>query len=147
MRYNSEEITALVGEFSTGDSVTIQVIDIVNDEVLTLADNVCEELGNCPGMFKWTTDKMPAGVEGHMLYRMNNGSKNYYGKFTMGGHLDEMKESLQLLTSAQMGSWHIKNDNHMYMYDEEGETIAKFALYDITGTPTMHSVFKRDRVD
>ena len=59
MRYSETEITTLVGQFSPGQTVTIKLIELSNDALVTVTSDVCVESLHIPGMYLWKTNNMP----------------------------------------------------------------------------------------
>jgi len=101
MRYSETEITTLVGQFSPGQTVTIKLIELSNDALVTVTSDVCVESLHIPGMYLWKTNNInDTSLIGYsnLLYEMTcleDGSK-FYGKFVFGGYVDDVVDAADL---------------------------------------------------
>jgi hypothetical protein len=94
MRYSEDEETVLVGEFESGSDVTIEILCLETDKLVTLDKDECEESGVFSGVYKFSTkyiDKSTVPVYANLLYRMTDGVDTYMGKFVYGGWLDNIE--------------------------------------------------------
>ncbi len=95
MRYQTEvkgESTYLLGEFATGETVTIVLYDILTGNIIPLDSNTCNEIGTT-GWFRWATTEIttPATSKVDYLYIMTDSkSFTYSGKITIGGYVDDV---------------------------------------------------------
>lgn len=93
MRYSEEEVTTLVGQFKPGKNVTIKLIELSNDSLVSISNNVCTESEHMPGMYLWkTTNINDTALVGYsnLLYEMKDeDGKVFYGKFIFGGYVDD----------------------------------------------------------
>jgi hypothetical protein len=91
MRYSIEEKTVLAGQFDGGVSVSIVIVNIDTDTPLSLVTNVCLESDHIPGLFLFDTTNISTVLTQYTscAYYMTDGSKNFYGKFSLGGYIDE----------------------------------------------------------
>jgi len=93
MRYALGENSVLVGQFSPGDTVTIKLVVLDNDTLLTLTTNACVESQHIPGLFIWKTVNIATtnNLVGYtnILYEMVSGTgKKYYGKIVYAGYVE-----------------------------------------------------------
>lgn len=90
MRYSSNENTVLVGNFPTGATVSIKIIDMLTDELVTLTDNVCTESAHIEGMYLFNTGNIISVFtkETSLLFEMSDGTSTFYGKFVCGGYIN-----------------------------------------------------------
>lgn len=112
MRYTTArfgETVYLLGEFVSGlalGTVTMRIVDLATDSLITLSDNQCTEVSNTsfgasvggtppfPGFstYTWPTSNIttPSLVDAQYLYIMEDTSTGRVqkGKFTVGGHPD-----------------------------------------------------------
>jgi len=101
MRYKTSETTNILGDLPTGATVTVKIIDIVNDTELTLTSNSCVELQNAPGTYKFDTINIENPSK-EMLYIMSDGSKSFKGKFIMGGYIDKVSTKNDVIMGSQL---------------------------------------------
>ena len=93
MRYALGENSVLVGQFAPGDTVTIKLIVLDNDTLLTLTTNTCVESAHIPGLFLWKTGNIAPtnNLVGYtnILYEMiSTSGKKYYGKIIYAGYVE-----------------------------------------------------------
>jgi len=93
MRYALGENSVLVGQFDTGNTVTIKLLVLDNDLLLTLNSNSCLESTKIPGIFMWNTSNISTtnNLSGYtnVLYEMvSNTGKKYYGKIVYAGYVE-----------------------------------------------------------
>lgn len=93
MRYQTEnkgEFTYLLGEFLSGETVTIVLYDLGTGTAVTLDSNSCSEIG-ATGWFRWSSENIttPATAKTEYLYIMTDSNGYIYsGKFIVGGYPD-----------------------------------------------------------
>jgi len=91
MRYGITENSVLVGQLPTGGTVTIKLIDLATDNLITLTSNACVESLNIPGLYMWNTNSLAVDAiigYSNVLYEMTDGIEKYYGKIVIGGYVD-----------------------------------------------------------
>jgi len=92
MRYAYTEETVLVGQLQPGDTVTIKIIDLATDNLITTTTTNCIESQHIAGMFMFSTiniDKNTVSSYANLLYEMTSSTgEKAYGKFIYGGYLD-----------------------------------------------------------
>jgi len=92
MRYAYAEETVLVGQFQTGSTVTIKIIDLATDNLITTTTATCIESQHIAGMFLFSTtniNKATVPTYANLLYEMaSTTGEKAYGKFIYGGYLD-----------------------------------------------------------
>ena len=94
MRYSTTEDTVLVAILRSGLTATIKIIDLINDNVISISSNACTESEHIPGIFRWNTNNIddPALTDGfyNLFYEITSSdSKKFYGKFLYGGYVDK----------------------------------------------------------
>lgn len=96
MRYSTNEKANLVGIFNkTGLTVTIELLELSNDNLVELTTNACIESAHMPGIYLFSTENIKAdSLVGYsnILYKMTDTSDTtnvYYGKIVFGGVLDD----------------------------------------------------------
>jgi hypothetical protein len=89
MRYSNSESTCLLGNFPSGGSVTIKIIDLSTDNLETLTSDVCVESSNIAGLYKFDLDlNMTNSGYKNFAYEMFDGDNRFRGKFVYGGYVD-----------------------------------------------------------
>ena len=95
MRYSKDETAILVGMFPKDLSITIEVLDMENDNLLELKDNAVVESEVYTGVYFWNTDNIhntTKALYNNLLYKMTPDDKAvppYYGKFIYSGYIDK----------------------------------------------------------
>jgi len=93
MRYSENEHTILVGQFKTGVTVSIKILDLSNDAENPTTNIECRESKVMPGIYLWSTARINvAEYDGYkgLLYEMTSSEgEKYYGKFVYGGYVDD----------------------------------------------------------
>lgn len=84
MRYDINENTYILGSFSTGDTVTIDVYRI-SDGVKVMDSVLCSEVGGT-GVFSYLFSQTIT-EKTEYLWIMNNGSIDNRGKIVLGGYI------------------------------------------------------------
>jgi hypothetical protein len=77
-----------VGVFLTGDTVTIQVLNLATDALIPLDDNSCTESAQISGLFLWDSDNFTTQPTDftQLVYVMTNvAGRQHPGKFVIGG--------------------------------------------------------------
>lgn len=96
MRYSEDEATILVGQFKTGLSVSMKILDLNNDAEIPTTNISCRESKVMPGIYLWSTariDKREYDGFKSLLYEMTSSEGDkYYGKFVYGGYPDLISE-------------------------------------------------------
>jgi len=90
MRYTKDENTILAGNLPTGGDVTIKIINMDTDDLLTLDTDACTESDNIPGLFKFDTVNITDDRTDMIscLYEMSDGTKTFRGKFILSGYVN-----------------------------------------------------------
>lgn len=98
MRYSSNENTTLAGKFPPGSSVTIKIVNIDTDSLLTLTNNICQESIHIPGLFLFNTSKINANLSTYTncAYEMTDGTNIFYGKFVYAGYVDQIAKQTEV---------------------------------------------------
>jgi hypothetical protein len=101
MRYAIQEKTVLAGQFDTGGSVNIVIINMDTDAQLSLTTSVCTESAHITGMFLFDTTNISTAITQYTncAYFMTDGTKNFYGKFSLGGYIDEQETKLDTIVA------------------------------------------------
>jgi len=90
MRYSLTEKPILAGHLDTTNPVTIKIVEMKTDTLLTLNTDVCNASVNIPGVFLFDTTNIiqQFDVYTNLMYEMTDGSIKFYGKFVMSGYID-----------------------------------------------------------
>ena len=91
MRYDKNENTYILGNFSTGDTVTIDVYHI-SDGVKVVDSVSCNEIGGT-GVFSYLFSQTIT-EKTEYLWIMSNGSIDNRGKIILGGYMDTIINDL-----------------------------------------------------
>jgi hypothetical protein len=86
MRYGETENTILLGNFPTSGTVTIKIIDLSDDSLVSLTSNSCVESTNIPGLYKFDVSAnmtLPSTYKNY-AYEMTDGLNVFRGKFVYG---------------------------------------------------------------
>jgi len=95
MRYSESEITTLVGIFKPSQVVKIKIIEVSNDQLVTLVSDTCIESQHMPGVYMWKTTNINQTLLAgngytNMVYQMTcDQGKVFHGKFVFGGYVDD----------------------------------------------------------
>jgi hypothetical protein len=96
MRYSVTENTYLVGQFLPGRTVTIKVLNLSNDVLLSIRTDVCVESKAIPGIYIWSTGNIttPITTMTSLIYVMTSkeDGRTYIGKLVYGGLIEELNE-------------------------------------------------------
>ena len=87
MRYQKNESTYILGNFSSGDTVTIDVYKL-SDGSQVVNGSSCTEIGTT-GVFKYSFSQTVTSKTEY-LWIMSNGSFDQRGKIVLGGWMDDM---------------------------------------------------------
>lgn len=97
MRYSELENTQLVGMLFPNRTVTIKLIDMATDTLISINDSTCVESNHMPGVYIWKTvylNRTNLVVPATLLYEMTSAEdkRKYYGKIIIGGYLDKISD-------------------------------------------------------
>lgn len=152
MRYSKDENTYILAEFTSGDTVTIDVYRLSDD--VKVVDGVSVSEISSTGTFKYLFN-IVVTEKTEFLLIMDNGTTDKRGKLVLGGYPDDIEDILgsvetdvTFIKEIEGGRWKIDtNTKQMIFYDEAGTVeVAKFQLYDGDHTPAYTSVMERERV-
>ena len=87
MRYQKDEITYILGNFDSGDTVTIDIYKI-NDGSQVVNGSSCTEIGTT-GVFKYQFS-LSITTKTEYLWIMSNGDVDQRGKIVFGGYMDDI---------------------------------------------------------
>ena len=152
MRYSKDENTYILAEFTSGDTVKIDIYRLSdNDQVVSDAD--ASEISST-GTFKYLFN-IVVTEKTEFLLIMSNGVTDKRGKIVLGGYPDNiedllgtMETDLTFVKEIEGGRWKIDTiEKQMIFYNEAGTVeVAKFQLYDETHNPSHTNVIERERV-
>lgn len=151
MRFGKDENTYILAEFTSGDSVTIDIYRLSDDDKV-LSANVSEV--SSTGTFKYLFN-IVVTEKTEFLLIMSNGIIDKRGKLVLGGYPDDIENSIGLLATdisfikgIEGGRWKIDSEaKQMIFYGSDNTTIlATFNLLDSDGIATSGSVFERVRI-
>ncbi len=96
MRYKLSENIILAGKLPAGINVTINVLQLQNDEFMLLDSEVCIESDKVPGLYMWSTSNIKDTIDNYsnMYYEMTDGENVISGKFVMGGYIEATENKL-----------------------------------------------------
>ena len=152
MRFSKDENTYILAEFTSGDTVTIDIYRL-SDDFLTVSGVNVSEISST-GTFKYLFN-IVVTEKTEFLLIMDNGTTDKRGKLVLGGYPDDIEDILgsvetdvTFIKEIEGGRWKIDtNTKQMIFYDEAGTVeVAKFQLYDGDHTPAYTSVMERERV-
>lgn len=97
MRYQSAlgETVHAAANFQTGKTVTVQVLDIEGDALLTLTSNSAPESAVIPGLYTWASSDIDSGdqptsyKELMVIFTDSDGNKRF-SKIVVGGYPDQI---------------------------------------------------------
>lgn len=151
MRFSKDENTYILAEFTSGDTVKIDIYRL-SDDVKVLSADVSEV--SSTGTFKYLFN-IVVTEKTEFLLIMNNGVTDKRGKLILGGYPDDLSDKLVLIGNnvefikeIEGGRWKIDTStNQMIFYDEAGTVeIAKFQLYDADHIPSYSDTIERVRI-
>ena len=130
MRYGKNENTYILGQFNSGDTVTIDVYRL-SDNNKVVDGGSCSEVG-ATGVFKYLFSQSITQKE-EFLFIMSNGVLEIKGKIIFGGYLDDMKDRIDENLDAKITtrSSHSPEDVNNLLENEHGAGSWEGA--DITG--------------
>jgi hypothetical protein len=107
MRYTKNETTTLGGAFSTGDTVTITIINMDTDAELSLTTSNCSESAHIDGLFLFDTSNISTSITAYTncAYAMNNGTDDFFGKFVIDSVEDDSKLHTSLDNYTSKADW------------------------------------------
>ena len=152
MRYSKDENTYILAEFTSGDTVTIDIYRL-SDDVKIVDGAAVSEIAST-GTFKYLLD-IVVTEKTEFLLITSDGVTDKRGKLVLGGYPDELKDKLVLIgddvafiKEIEGGRWKIDTTlKQMIFYNEAGTVeIAKFQLYDGSHVPSYTNVIERERV-
>ena len=149
MRYSKDENAYILAEFTSGDTVTLDIYRL-SDNVKVVNGASTSEIAST-GTFKYlfnivVTDKT------EFLLIMDNGTTDKRGKIVLGGYPDDLSDKLVLIgedidfiKEIEGGRWKINTStNQMVFYKSDNSTVvATFNLFDSDGNASYTSVFER----
>lgn len=91
MRYSRDETTYILGNFDSGDTVTIDVYRL-SDDAQVVSGASCSEVGTT-GIFKYSFTQTISSKEEY-VWIMSNGSFDQRGKIVLGGYMDTIQADL-----------------------------------------------------
>ena len=152
MRYSKNESTYILAEFTSGNTVTIDIYRLSDDVKMVDSANMSEI--SSTGIFKYLFN-IEVTEKTEFLLMANNGATSKNGQLVIGGYPDTIETLLGLIQTdlsfvkeIEGGRWKIdKTTNQMVFYKEDNTTVvATFALYDDEGASASSNVFERKRV-
>jgi len=143
LRYSYTEGTNILAVFTTGNTVTAALYNLVDNSPVTLSTSSAIEIQST-GVFKFPITAIsvlptsPSAITEY-LWVMGNGSTFKYGKLSLNGFPSEIDK----LYKVQFGKWWMTG-NQLKLYDLDNTTVLyTFNLYDSTDTPSLSGVVKR----
>jgi hypothetical protein len=152
MRFGKDENTYILAEFTSGDTVTIDIYRLT-DDVKVIDDVTVSEISST-GTFKYLFN-ITVTEKTEFLLIMSNGTIDKRGKLVLGGYPDDIEDLLETIETdlsfikeIEGGRWKIDTvKKQMVFYNEAGNVeIAKFQLYDKDHIPAYVNVMERERV-
>ncbi len=95
MRYQTNakgESTYLLGNFNTGETVTITLYNLATGSSITLTSNSCSEIGTT-GLFRWSTSNIttqPTSRTEYTYIMTDSAGFVDFGKIVLGGYVDNV---------------------------------------------------------
>ena len=169
MRYGIDETTSIVGIFPDAESVSIQVLNVELDEIMSISESTMTESSHIPGIFSWDTSNIisPPTVPTSIVVKMTSGTDIVYSKMTIGGVIDVIKDkvhtienyddsvlqskieiiesNVDTLLNIGKGNWKIEG-NQMIFLNIDSTELMRFNLFDENGNPSTEGVYKRELV-
>ena len=152
MRYSKNESTYILAEFTSGNTVTIDIYRLSDDTKVVDGASMSEI--SSTGIFKYLFN-IEVTEKTEFLLMANNGATSKNGQLVIGGYPDtietllgSIQTDLSFVKEIEGGRWKIdKTTNQMVFYKEDNTTVvATFALYDDEGASASSNVFERKRV-
>ena len=152
IRYSKSENTYVLAEFTSGDSVTINIYGL-SDDVKVVDAAAMSEISST-GIFKYLFD-IEVAEKTEFLLMISNGATSKNGQLVIGGYPDtiqtllgSIQTDLSFVKEIEGGRWKIDtNTKQMIFYNEAGVVeVARFQLYDKDHTPSDTNVFERVRI-
>lgn len=158
MRSRISEGSTLWGKFAPGDAVTVDIYNMATGAKVVSAA-ACSELAST-GLFTYRPSLAPAGFTEY-LYIMSNGHQSLYGSFDLGGYPDEICQDLgavkavtdtlswadiDLIIDLVGGNRLIQNNQMIYLSADGQTEVARFNLFDESGSPSEANIYRRERV-
>ena len=149
MRYSKNENTYILAEFISGDTVTIDIYKLSDDDKVVDGANMLEI--SSTGIFKYvfiSSLYIEVAEKTEFLLIASNGATSKNGQLVIGGYPDTLRTDITFIKEIEGGRWKIDtNTKQMIFYDEAGTAeIAKFQLYDKDHSPSDINVFERERI-
>ena len=144
MRYGKSESTYILGNFDSGDTVTIDIYK-ASDNTKVVDGASCSEIGTT-GVFKYNFSQTITSKEEY-LWIMSNGSLDQRGKIVLGGYMDTLQDDITFLKDIEGGRWKREGTQMIFYKDDNTTEVARFDLYQSTGKPATASdeVWERQR--
>lgn len=152
MRFSKDENTYILAEFTTGDTVTIDIYRL-SDDVKVVDTAAVTEISST-GTFKYLFN-IVVTEKTEFLLIMDNGTTDKRGKIILGGYPDDLSDQLVLvgdtvdfIKEVEGGRWKIdKNNNQMVFYKSDNVTeLTRFNLFNEYGIADFENIFDRRRV-
>ena len=152
MRFSKDENTYILAEFTSGDTITIDIYRLSDDAKVIDAAAVSEI--SSTGTFKYLFNIVVV-TKTEFLLIMSNGVTDKRGKLVLGGYPDDienllgaMETDLNFIKEIEGGRWKIDTaTKQMIFYNEAGTVeVAKFQLYDEDHNPAYTNVMERERI-
>lgn len=149
MRYSKDENAYILAEFTSGDTVTIDIYRL-SDDVKVVGGASVSEISST-GTFKYLFN-IVVTEKTEFLLIMDNGVTDKRGKIVLGGYPDDLSDKLVLMgddidfiKEIEGGRWRINTStNQMIFYKSDNTTIvATYNLFDGDGNASYTSVFER----
>jgi hypothetical protein len=144
MRYSKDENTYILAEFTSGDSVKIDIYRLSDNDKVVGDANVPEILST--GTFKYLFN-ITVTEKTEFLLIMNNGVIDKRGKLTLGGYPDELLEDADQMKTTISGVQVDLDNPDQYKADVSSLALADeydTALSDIQADLNNTSQYKAD---
>lgn len=129
MRYSKNENTYILGNFSSGDTVTIDVYKLSDDSKIVDGAS-CSEIAST-GIFKYNFNQTSTEKEEY-LWIMSNGSTSQEGKIVFDGYIDTLLNEINTLL------------NEANTLLNEISDILKATTYTITKKGNIITIYEED---
>ena len=152
MRFSKDENTYILAEFTSGDTVKIDVYRL-SDDVKVVDEIVVSEVSST-GTFKYLFN-IVVTEKTEFLLIMSNGIIDKRGKLVLGGYPDDIEDMLgtmetdiSFIKEIEGGRWKIDTvTKQMIFYNEAGTIeVTRFQLYDKDHIPSYTNVIERTKV-
>ena len=102
MRYKLSEDIVLAGKLPEGSTVTVKVLNMVDDTLIALDTAVCPESSYIAGLYRWSTSSITTALTGYVscYYEMTDGTNTISGKFVYGGYIDTQATNQDTLQAS-----------------------------------------------